>query len=150
MLVGVQMFRCAACSTEVSRLVREVPLPDPQTVRAPYEVEGFEDCPPHVAPGTFAYDPEPSRFWYVPAPEEGERVHVPGGPTGSVVLSPTDAVGMVPVADPGRRNGCCGPDGSDGANLACAGCGAELAIESADCWTFQEIVLDPRRVMADG
>lgn len=46
----------------------------------------------------------------------------------------------------GRRNGCCGPDGTDGPNLACAFCRAEIATESADCWTWQQVSLQPGAV----
>ncbi|MCX5380802.1 hypothetical protein [Streptomyces sp. NBC_00091] len=138
------VFRCSACGTEVSAEVEEMPLPEREGPM-PYEAEG--ECPPRIPPGRFAYDPGPSAFSYLPD-RPGQVRRERAGPPGSIVLSPGDARGMAPVAGPGPRGGCCGPDGLGGANLRCTGCRAELAIESADCWTVQQIVLDPRRVVA--
>lgn len=45
----------------------------------------------------------------------------------------------------GLRNGCCGPDGLDGPNLACAN-GHPVGTEVADCWTAHFAHLDPSRV----
>lgn len=143
------VFRCAACENLLTRPLREVPLPDPADLRAPYEMDDGEPCPPHVAAGTFAYDPEPSAFAWTEAREDGAVVGVRGGPRNSVVLNAADVIGLKPITHLGRRNGCCGPDGMDGANLACARCGAEVAIESADCWTLQDVVLDPEAVRTD-
>jgi hypothetical protein len=47
-----------------------------------------------------------------------------------------------------RRSGCCGPAGTDGPNLQCAGCGAQVAAEVADCWTWQEVRLYPAAARA--
>ncbi|MET9606918.1 hypothetical protein ABZZ17_17855 [Streptomyces sp. NPDC006512] len=139
------VFRCAGCGTDVTADVREVPLPrTPGPL--PYEAEG--ECPPRIAPGAFARDPEPSAFARTPDPSRTSYGPPAGGPRGGIVIGHGDARGMVPIADLGRRGGCCGPDGLGGANLACGGCAAELAIESADCWTVRQIVLDPRRVIA--
>ena len=101
-------------------------------------------CPPRMAPGTYAVDDEPFGPPYVPAGEG--RYRVSGGPRGTFVFAPGDVVGTVPVSDPARRNGCCGPDGMDGPNLKCAGCGAQVATEVADCWTWQEFRLYPDAV----
>ncbi len=147
----VMVFRCAKCRAEVTRPVREVPLPDPDDARAPYEMEDGEECPPRMAPGTFAVDPEPAGAPWVESPDEaGGRVLVPGGPRNSIVLSPADVRDLRPIHGKGRRNGCCGPDGHDGPNLACADCGAEIATESGDCWTFQQVVLVPTAVEPTG
>ena len=101
-------------------------------------------CPPRMAQGTYAIDDEPFGPPYVPAGDG--RYRVAGGPRGTLVLALADVVGTEPVGDTGRRNGCCGPDGMDGPNLKCAGCGAQVATEVADCWTWQEVRLYPDAV----
>ncbi|MEU9714365.1 hypothetical protein [Streptomyces sp. NPDC047976] len=138
------VFRCADCGTALTAEVAEVPFPEREGP-LPYEAAG--ECPPRVPPGRFAYDPGPSAFSKVPHPTLKSHL-APGGPTGSIVIGPGDARGMAPTTDPGTRGGCCGPDGTGGANMLCAGCSAAIAIESADCWTPRQIVLDPRRVVA--
>jgi hypothetical protein len=142
----VVVFRCKRCSNPLTVPVTEVSLPAADDVRRPYEMDDGGECPPRMGAGTFAYDPEPSRFSWRIDKERGDRVRVPGGPVRSIVLSPGDVRGTRPIKGKGRRNGCCGPDGLDGPNLACTRCGAEVAIESADCWTWQDVVLDPRLV----
>jgi hypothetical protein len=122
---AVRIFRCANCQAWLTGPVREVPLPDPDDARAPYEMPDGQECPPRMRPGTFAVD---------------------RGAGSSVVLCPADVRDLRPIHGKGRRNGCCGPDGMDGPNLACAGCGAEVATESADCWTWQQVVLLPTAV----
>lgn len=138
------VFRCTGCGTAVTAEVDEVPLPREGPL--PYEAAG--ECPPRMPPGRFAYDPGPSAFSSVPHPTLKSHL-ARGGPAGSIVIGPADARGMTPTPDGRNRGGCCGPDGTGGANLVCAGCSAALAIESADCWTPLQIVLDPRRVAAD-
>ncbi|MFG2981629.1 hypothetical protein ACGFYQ_10275 [Streptomyces sp. NPDC048258] len=136
------VFRCAHCGTDLSVPVRQVPLPPEDEVPLPFQLPDGEDCPPRLAPGTFAYDPRPSRFAWGRAPKGTPAPRVTDGAMRSAVLSPEDVRGVEPV--PRRRQGCCGPSGSQGPNLVCAGCGAEVAVETADCYTMQEIVLDPR------
>ncbi|WP_405977404.1 hypothetical protein [Streptomyces sp. NBC_00158] len=138
------VFRCAGCGTAVTAELDEVPLPGEGPL--PYEAEG--ECPPRIPPGGFAYDPEPSAFSWVPHTSP-TSYRMPAGPTGSIVIGPDDVRGMTPTTDAGTRGGCCGPDGRGGPNMLCTGCSAALAIESADCWTVRQIVLDPRRVVAD-
>jgi hypothetical protein len=41
-----------------------------------------------------------------------------------------------------RSMGCCGPDGSRGANRICA-CGAEIGTEISDCWTSWLFIPEP-------
>lgn len=101
-------------------------------------------CPPRMEPGTYAVDDAPFGPPYVPAGDG--RCRVADGPRRTFVLAPTDVVRTVPVRDPARRNGCCGPDGMDGPNLECAGCRAQVATEVADCWTWQEVRLYPDAV----
>ncbi len=51
----------------------------------------------------------------------------------------------------GVRNGCCGPDGVDGANLFCE-CGAPIGTEHGDCWMphFDSLPLDGVEVAPAG
>ncbi|GAB3117023.1 hypothetical protein GCM10027160_26910 [Streptomyces calidiresistens] len=122
-----------------------MPLPDPEDALAPHHMEDGRECPPRMAPGTFAVDPRP---YGVPAVENPG----PGSPDGvgecvpvdravGIVLSPADVRHTSPSPIRVRRSGCCGPSGSDGPNLVCAGCGTEIATEAADCWTAQEVIL---------
>lgn len=136
----VLIFRCARCRTALTAPLREVPLPHPDEAPIPYRMQGDEDCPPRMAPGTYAVEPAPG----------GGR---PGGRTpasapDALVLCPADVRNVRPIHGKGRRSGCCGPDGQDGPNLACTDCGAEVATESADCWTVQQVALVPAAVEA--
>ena len=142
------VFRCRRCHGDVTAPVREVPLPDEDSAPAPYELPQGAECPPRMAPGTFAYDP----------PEAGERVFRPqfaGAALGlqraglnGIVLARADVRGAEPTTLRGRRNGCCGLDGCDGPNVVCRACTAEVATERSDCWTPQEVVLLPAAVEA--
>ncbi len=136
-------FRCLLCRTGLSAPVREVPLPPEDEAPLPFAMPEGEACPTRPAPGTFAYDPEPYRLAWAQPPK---RVSVPrirpGSGLRSAVLGRGDVRGVVEV--PGRRQGCCGPGGSDGPDLACAGCGVGIAVEAADCCTPQQVTLDPR------
>ncbi len=124
--------------------MREVPLPPVDEAPLPYRLPDGGECPPRLAPGSFAHDPEP----YHPS-----WTHPPAG-------APAPARGSVRSAGPGRvhgvaevprrRQGCCGPSGSQGPNLACAGCGREVAVETADCGTPQQVAFLPDAVVPAG
>ncbi|MER5642859.1 hypothetical protein ABT095_38755 [Kitasatospora sp. NPDC002227] len=105
-----------------------------------------------MARGTYAVDPDPFGAPYVaptnPAPDAPANVRVPGGPIGTFVLHPEDATGLLPHPDRVRSTGCCGPDGMSGHNRVCS-CGTEVATLVADCWTYQELRLDPERVRTE-
>ncbi|WP_131831078.1 MULTISPECIES: hypothetical protein [unclassified Frankia] len=58
-----------------------------------------------------------------------------------LILNPNDLLGTACHADPRRRIGCCGPDGQNGPNLVCSGCGVEVATEERDCWTDNLVAL---------
>jgi hypothetical protein len=98
--------------------------------------------------GTYAIDVEPFGPPYVAVDGRPEHraVHVPGGPRGTFVLAPGDVRGTTAARDPRQRQGHCGPDGMNGPNLACTGCGREVATEVTDCWTWQETRLYPDAV----
>ncbi|GAB2744713.1 hypothetical protein GCM10010442_75750 [Kitasatospora kifunensis] len=61
---------------------------------------------------------------------------------GAFVLHPEDTIGLFPHPDHRCSTGCCGPDGVSGRNRVCT-CGVEVATLVADCWTYQELWLDP-------
>lgn len=54
-----------------------------------------------------------------------------------VAVHPDDVLPGV-LTSAGSDNGCCGSDGLDGPNRACA-CGTVIATEQNDCWTRAEI-----------
>ncbi|GAA3624219.1 hypothetical protein ACLIYM_13055 [Streptomyces fenghuangensis] len=126
------LFRCRSCRAEVTAPVREVPLP--HGAKAPCDMPRGQVCPPRLPPGAFAAE----RF--------GEAGRGARGPRPVPVLNPGDLRGTRHTDDPARLNGCCGLDGMDGPNLLCARCGAELATESSDCWTWQQVALLPEAV----
>jgi len=58
-------------------------------------------------------------------------------PQDTVLLNRRDTPTLV---EAGNREGCCGPDGLGGPNLACE-LGHLVAVEIADCWTPQVVLL---------
>lgn len=101
-------------------------------------------------------NPEPSgppwRQWKEIGAEEAEArgVYAPVyalsyGSPGAVAVAPGDVRGTVLI--PERCDGyCCGLDGRDGPNLACARCGRAVATLIDDCSYWQVVWLDPRAV----
>lgn len=138
------VFRCAGCRAVLSAPVREVPLPPLDGAPLPYELPDGGECPPRLAPGTFAHDPDPYHLSWT-HPPAGAPAAQPGAPY--AVLGRGDVRGVAEV--PRRRQGCCGPSGSQGPNLACAGCGREVAVETADCGTPQQVAFTPDAVVLD-
>lgn len=65
-------------------------------------------------------------------------------PEGSLVVHPDDVL-VEALQEVGRANGCCGLDGQDGPNQACA-CGAVLGTAWTDCWTANEVRFLPDAV----
>lgn len=123
-------FRCSGCATPITGAVREAPLPDIDFAPSPCDL-GRPDCPPRIAPGTFA----------VAEPDEREL--------GGLVLARIDVIGTRYIRSPRRMSGCCGPSGIDGPNLLCGGCEAEVGTESSDCWLPHQVVLKSDAVVAD-
>lgn len=56
------------------------------------------------------------------------------GPGNTYVLNPVDLTDAVRHHRRGRLNGCCDPEGMDGPNLICGGCGTDVATQESDCW----------------
>lgn len=65
-------------------------------------------------------------------------------PAGSVVVHPDDRLPDA-LHEAGQAAGCCGLDGQDGPNQACA-CGAVVGTAWTDCWTANEVRLLPDAV----
>lgn len=101
-----------------------------------------------MTPGTFAFDPPPSKAAHVIRPtSDREAVVFPACATPvGIVLARADVCGVEHTSKRGRLNGCCGLDGCDGPNLVCRWCKAEIATETSDCWTPQQVVLVPGAV----
>jgi hypothetical protein len=66
-------------------------------------------------------------------------------PAGAISTNPSDVLPDT-LRSTGCDNGCCGSDGSDGPNRACAACGTVVAAEWSDCWTQAEIRFLPGSV----
>jgi hypothetical protein len=124
---------------------------------------GHELLPALMEPGTYAVDPEPSgppwRQWSEIGADEAEArgLFAPVdalsfGARGTIVVAPGDTRGTVLI--PERCDGCCcGLDGRDGPNLACAQCGRAVATRIDDCSLWQAVWLAPhavRRLPAEG
>ncbi|MFJ1864938.1 hypothetical protein ACIOD1_09925 [Streptomyces sp. NPDC088097] len=137
------VFRCAVCDGRLSVPVREVRPPGEGEAWTPLD-SPVDPCPPRMAAGTFARDPEPGRIAWGAPPKGFGKSRAGHEPGVDMVLSPGDLVGTVKI--PTRLHGCCGPGGHDGPNLACAGCGTEVGLWIGDCHTWLEVVLDGRMV----
>ncbi|WP_030942941.1 hypothetical protein [Streptomyces sp. NRRL S-646] len=155
---------CAACGgrlTEPVRQLDEMPeYPGRDGLPGP---DGRRHGPPSVPRGTYVVDPLPFGAPFEPVdPDEEYDGVVPGGkwkfdergalvsagPRGTYVLHPDDVVGITPHSDHRRLTGCCGPNGDDGVNHVC-GCGAEVAIVAADCFSGYETRLVPDAVRVE-
>jgi hypothetical protein len=63
------------------------------------------------------------------------------------IVHPDDVTGVEQHPDIMRSTGCCqGPSGTDGLNLVCMGCGTEVATRQADCYTQDQVALEPAAV----
>ena len=60
---------------------------------------------------------------------------------GALAVNPEDVVPDA-LLSAGIDNGCCGSDGMDGPNRRCI-CGAIVATETNDCWTYAEVRFEP-------
>ncbi|MFB6615156.1 hypothetical protein ACFCV9_13230 [Streptomyces sp. NPDC056367] len=123
--------------------VREVHPPAEDETWTPLD-SPVEPCPPRIAPGTFAREPQPGRIAWGPLPRRFGKSKAGRGPGTDLLLSPGDLVGTTKILS--RWSGCCGPGGLDGPNLACAGCGAAVGLWTGDCYTWLEVVLDGRLI----
>lgn len=140
----VTVFTCLRCREILTEDLSEIPVAVLATPTTPSDLTSGEECPPWLGNGTFAVDPSPFGPPYVPGPESEQLVSA--GSTHTILINPHDLVVRHPHPDSARRAGCCGPAGRYGPNLLCV-CGAEIATESADCWTAQVVRLEPTSVV---
>ena len=74
----------------------------------------------------------------------GTTAYSPAG----IAANPAD-VSEYALTSAGTDNGCCGSDGCDGPNRACA-CGSIVATQWSDCWTQAEVRFLPDAVSLSG
>lgn len=121
-------LRCANCSSALTRECRRGALEE--------YGRGAIDRAPAVPHGVMV---RLTGEHAAPAVQDGAAI-------GAEVRSRADAIAINPadaLADGlrsvGNDTGCCGSDGLDGPNRACATCGAVVATEWSDCWTQAEV-----------
>lgn len=153
------VFVCVRCDAELTAPLSQVALP----VHARQKYGNGLQLPVLMESGTFAVEPEPWgppwRRWEEIDPNEaaarGIYAPVPAlseGTAGAVVISPGDTRGTVLIPEK-RGAACCGFDGSDGPNMACAACGLPVASRIDDCSLWQAVWLAPdavRRLPVEG
>ncbi|WP_405828479.1 hypothetical protein [Streptomyces sp. NBC_01176] len=146
------VFVCGGCGAELTTPLSRVALP----AHAHQKYGNGIQLPVLMEPGTFAEDPEPWgppwRRWQEIHPDEAAArgIYAPvyalsDGAPGSIVIAPGDARGTVLI--PERAGGyCCGLDGADGPNMACAVCDLPVASRIDDCSLWQAVWLAPNAV----
>jgi hypothetical protein len=147
------VFECLCCGATLTVPLRRVALPDHAHQLYHHDLLGVL-----MDSGTYAVDPEPFgppwRRWDEVDPAEAEALGVYApvyavseGHRDAAVIAPGDLRGTVFVPD--RLDGfCCGLDGRDGPNVACARCGLPVATRIDDCGLWQAVWLDPKAVRA--
>lgn len=129
--MGDVRFTCRRCGGTLTRPVRRL-----EAVPERHHDGGFE-FDPTMAPGTWATEPR-----RVVPTDDGRSVTIDS----FQVLNREDLTGLTDHPDPRRHVGCCGRDGGHGPNIVCPRCGAEIGVIRDDCWTPQEVRLDPSAV----
>ena len=115
------VFECVACGAALTVPLRQVDRPDHEVVHQ--LGNGIWDMPSLVPTGTYAGQSQ-------------------------IVVAPGDVRGVSWIE--GRLGGyCCGIDGHNGPNLACA-CGQEVATRVDDCSLWQVVRFEPGAVRAAG
>ncbi|MET9254548.1 hypothetical protein [Streptomyces sp. NPDC003717] len=148
------IFVCAGCGAGLTVPLSQVALP----AHAHQKYGNGIQLPVLMESGTFAVEPEPWgppwRRWEEPRPDEAAArgVYAPvgalsDGAPGTIVIAPGDATGTVLI--PEKRGGgyCCGLDGADGPNVACARCSLPVASRIDDCSLWQATWLAPNAVV---
>ncbi|WP_089229362.1 hypothetical protein [Actinacidiphila glaucinigra] len=153
------VFVCAGCGAELTTPLSQVSLP----VHARQKYGNGAQLPVLMGSGTFAVDPDPWggpwRMWGENDPgEAGARgIYAPvyalsDSTPGASVIAPGDIRGTRLI--PEKRGGaCCGLDGADGPNMACAACDLPVATRVDDCSLWQAVRLSSdavHRVPVDG
>lgn len=129
------LFHCAKCGAELTPdLTRlpELPIPDPD------HRDRAHHAPPTVPRGAWAL---------VPDSDDPRAPGVPRAAPGVRVLHPEDVPTLRERGHGRNLEGCCGPHGGNGPNLACP-CGSLVATLLADCLGPWEVRLRPLRTWA--
>ncbi|MFJ8140935.1 hypothetical protein [Streptomyces sp. NPDC096013] len=154
------VFVCAGCGAGLTVPLSQVALP----VHAHQTYGNGIQLPVLMESGTFAVDPEPWgppwRSWEEIRQDEAAArgVYAPvyalsDGAPGAIVIAPGDARGTMLIPGSRAEGYCCGLDGADGPNVACAECSVPVASRIDDCSLWQATWLAPkavRRVLVDG
>jgi hypothetical protein len=99
-----------------------------------------------VPAGSVVRDPEPIAFSVTSAGAATRSRE--NAPAHALVVHPDD---VRKLRSAGADHGCCGSDGLEGPNRACASCGRLVAIARTDCWTPAEVRFLPTTVrLIDG
>ena len=153
------VFVCARCGSELTTPLSQVALP----AHARQQYGNGLQLPVLMESGTFAVELEPWgppwRRWEEIDPGEvaARGIYAPvhalsDGVSGAIVIAPGDTRGAVLL--PEKRGGaCCGFDGGDGPNMACAACSLPVASRIDDCSLWQAVWLAPtavRRLPVEG
>ncbi|MEU3748761.1 MULTISPECIES: hypothetical protein [Streptomyces] len=122
-------FLCDHCRHPLTGPVTKVRLPPPVPMS---EIPGVRTRPARMPRGTYARNFQVCDF----------GIDVPG-----FTVHPDDVIGTERHPDIMRSTGCCqGPSGTDGPNLVCMGCASEVGTRQADCYTDNQVILEPRAV----
>lgn len=146
------VFVCAGCEARLTAPLSRVALP----VHARQKVGNGVQLPVLMESGTFAVELEPWgrpwRRWEEIDPDEAlaRGVYAPvhglsDSAPGAIVIAPGDTRGTLLMPDRGGT-ACCGLDGADGPNMACAACGLPVASRIDDCSLWQAVWLAPDAV----
>ncbi len=122
-------FLCDHCRSPLTGPVAKVkvPLPVPMS-----EIPGVRTRPARMPRGTYALNLRLCEF---------------SNDVLGFIVHPDDVIGTEQHPEVMRSIGCCqGPAGADGLNLVCRDCGAEVATRQADCYTQNQVTLDPSAV----
>jgi hypothetical protein len=139
------VIQCARCGTALTVELRRVAALQPIPKR--YDDDRDVTYEP-VERGGFVVDDE-ARTIQQWTRDSGSVETIETDPAGAVVTHPDDRLpgALSNVAD--RSAGCCGLDGCDGPNQACAVCGAVVGTARTDCWTEHEVRFWPTDVVVE-
>lgn len=118
----------------------------------PYESGGLSTVIPGdgdpVQQGTWAFTRETHSILHSGGKDSADWIEVDVvEAVPRIVIHPDDRLPDAVVSIPGYSAGCCGLDGYDGPNQACARCRAVLGTARTDCWTEDVVWFLPKSVL---
>lgn len=127
------ILNCNTCSAALSGRIELLRAVNPEKAGLT-----FIDGKPLTRPGTGFTSLQPMQW----SMDDSHKVPLQFTP--QHWLHPDDVeAGIEPVEDPCRLNGCCGLDGSNGPNMRCRKCKAEVGTRQSDCWTADVFIPEP-------